>query len=90
MVRMMGSENFIGPVNLGNPEEFTILDFAKKIISLTGSRSKITHKPLPADDPVQRRPDITLAKQKLGWSPKVSVDEGLRKTIEYFRKELAL
>jgi UDP-glucuronate decarboxylase len=88
MVRMMGSENFIGPVNLGNPEEFTILDFAKKIISLTGSKSKITHKPLPADDPVQRRPDITLAKQKLGWSPKVSVDEGLRKTIEYFRKEL--
>jgi UDP-glucuronate decarboxylase len=88
MVRMMGSENFIGPVNLGNPEEFTILDFAKKIISLTGSKSKITHKPLPADDPVQRRPDITLAKQKLGWSPNVSVDEGLRKTIEYFRKEL--
>jgi UDP-glucuronate decarboxylase len=88
MVRMMGSENFIGPVNLGNPEEFTILDFAKKIISMTGSKSTITHKPLPADDPVQRRPDITLAKQKLGWSPKVSVDEGLRKTIEYFRKEL--
>jgi len=90
MVRMMGSENFIGPVNLGNPEEFTILDFAKKIISMTGSKSKITHKPLPTDDPVQRRPDIALAKQKLGWSPKVSVDEGLKKTIEYFRKELAL
>jgi UDP-glucuronate decarboxylase len=86
---MMGSENFVGPVNLGNPEEFTILDFAKKIISMTGSQSKITHKPLPADDPVQRRPDITLAKQRLGWSPKVSVDEGLKKTIEYFRKELA-
>jgi UDP-glucuronate decarboxylase len=90
MVRMMGSEDFIGPVNLGNPEEFTILNFAKKIISMTGSKSKITHKPLPTDDPAQRRPDITLAKQKLGWIPKVSVDEGLRKTIEYFRKELAL
>ena len=89
MACMMASENFIGPVNLGNPEEYTILDLAKMIISLTGSKSKIAHKPLPADDPVQRRPDITLAKQKLGWSPKVGVDEGLRKTIEYFRKELA-
>jgi UDP-glucuronate decarboxylase len=89
MARMMGSDDFIGPVNLGNPEEYTILALAKKIISLTGAKSKITHKPLPADDPLQRRPDISLAKQKLNWSPKISVDEGLRKTIEYFRKEIA-
>ena len=66
MVRMMGSENFTGPVNLGNPEEFTILDLAKKIIAMTGSRSKIVFKPLPSDDPTQRQPDIALAKQKLG------------------------
>lgn len=88
MVRMMNSEKFTGPVNIGNPEEYTILDLAKKIISMTGSRSKIIHRPLPADDPVQRRPDISLAGQVLGWSPKVSMDDGLRMTIEYFRKEL--
>jgi UDP-glucuronate decarboxylase len=88
MVRMMESENFIGPVNIGNPEEYTILDFARKIIAMTGSKSKIAHKPLPSDDPTQRRPDITLANQKLGWQPNVSVDEGLKRTIEYFRKEL--
>jgi UDP-glucuronate decarboxylase len=88
MVRMMESENFIGPVNIGNPEEYTILDFARKIIAMTGSKSKITQKPLPSDDPTQRKPDITLANQKLGWQPKVSVDEGLKRTIEYFRKEL--
>ncbi len=89
MVRMMGSENFTGPVNLGNPEEFTILALAKKIIAMTGSRSKITFKPLPSDDPTQRQPDIGLAKQKLDWQPKVSVDEGFKTTIDYFRKELA-
>ncbi len=89
MVRMMGSENFTGPVNLGNPEEFTILALAKKIIAMTGSRSKIAFKPLPSDDPTQRQPDIGLAKRKLGWQPKVTVDEGFRTTIEYFRKELA-
>ena len=89
MVRMMGSENFTGPVNLGNPEEFTILALAKKIIAMTGSRSKIVFKPLPSDDPTQRQPDIGLAKQKLGWEPKVSVDEGFKTTIDYFRKELA-
>ncbi len=89
MVRMMESENFIGPVNIGNPEEYTILDLARKIIAMTGSKSKITRKPLPSDDPTQRKPDITLANQKLGWQPKVSVDEGLKRTIEYFRKELA-
>ncbi|OGW38838.1 MAG: NAD-dependent dehydratase [Nitrospirae bacterium GWD2_57_9] len=89
MISMMDSEDFIGPVNLGNPQEFTILDLAKKIIAMTGSRSKIVHKPLPSDDPTQRRPDITLAGVKLGWKPKVTVDDGFRNTIEYFTKELA-
>ncbi len=89
MVRMMDCENFIGPVNLGNPEEYTILDFAKKIIAMTGSGSKIVHKPLPSDDPTQRQPDISLAGSKLNWKPKVSVDDGLKRTIEYFRKELS-
>jgi UDP-glucuronate decarboxylase len=88
MLRMMTTEDFIGPVNLGNPEEYTILDFAKKIIAMTGSKSKIVHKPLPSDDPTQRQPDITLADAKLGWKPKVTVDDGLKRTIEYFRKEL--
>ncbi len=90
MVRMMDSENFTGPVNLGNPEEYTILEFAQKIIAMTGSKSKIAYKPLPSDDPQQRQPDITLAGQKLGWKPVVSVTDGLTKTIEYFRKELAV
>jgi UDP-glucuronate decarboxylase len=88
MVRMMISENFIGPVNLGNPEEYTIEELAEKIIVMTGSRSKIVHRPLPSDDPTQRQPDIGLAQQRLGWQPRVSVDEGLRKTIEYFRNEV--
>lgn len=87
-VRMMENENFIGPVNLGNPEEYTILELAKKIISMTGSKSRIAYGPLPSDDPAQRRPDITLARQRLGWQPKVGVDEGLKRTIEYFKKEL--
>lgn len=86
MVRMMGTEDFIGPVNIGNPVEFTMLELAEKIIILTGSKSKIIHLPLPADDPKQRRPDITLAKEKLnGWVPKVRLAEGLKETIEYFR-----
>ncbi len=89
MVRMMDSENFMGPVNLGNPEEYTILDFAKKIVTMTGSRSKIIHQPLPSDDPTQRQPDIALAGTKLGWKPKVSVDDGLKMTIEFFKKELS-
>jgi UDP-glucuronate decarboxylase len=88
MVRMMNSEDFTGPVNIGNPEEYTILDFAKKIIAMTGSRSQIVYRPLPSDDPTQRQPDITLAGERLGWKPRVSVDDGLRKTIEYFTKEL--
>ena len=89
LVRMMENDGFIGPVNLGNPREFTILELAKKIIAMTGSRSKIVLKPLPSDDPTQRQPDIALAKQKLGWQPKVDVDNGFNVTIDYFRKELA-
>jgi len=89
MVRMMECEDFIGPVNIGNPEEYTILDLAKKIIAMTGSRSQITFKPLPSDDPTQRMPDISLAGSRLGWKPNVTVDEGLKKTIEYFKEELA-
>lgn len=89
MGRMMDAENFTGPVNLGNPEEYTILELAQKIIGMTGSRSKISYKPLPSDDPTQRQPDITLAGQKLGWKPDVSVTNGLQKTIEYFKKELS-
>lgn len=85
MIRMMNTENFSGPVNIGNPNEFTMLELAKEIIDLTGSSSKITYSPLPADDPLQRQPDITLAKEKLNnWEPKVQLREGLSKTIEYF------
>ena len=90
LIRMMECEQFTGPVNLGNPDEYTILDFAKKIVAMTSSRSKIVHKPLPSDDPTQRQPDIALAGEKLGWKPKVSVDEGLKRTIEFFRKELSV
>jgi UDP-glucuronate decarboxylase len=89
MVRMMQAEDLTGPVNMGNPEEYTILELAKKIIALTGSRSKIVQRPLPSDDPTQRQPDITLAKQRLGWQPAVPVDEGLKRTIDHFQKELA-
>ncbi len=89
MIRMMGCENFTGPVNLGNPEEYTILDLARKIIAMTGSRSKIIHRELPSDDPTQRRPDITLAASRLEWKPMISVEEGLRRTIEHFKAELS-
>ncbi|WP_430973549.1 UDP-glucuronic acid decarboxylase family protein [Sunxiuqinia rutila] len=82
---MQTPPDFIGPVNIGNPNEFTMLELAEKIISLTGSRSRITHLPLPEDDPIQRQPDIALAKEKLGgWQPKVELEEGLQKTIAYF------
>ena len=86
MIKMMENPSFIGPVNLGNPSERTILDFAKLIIELTNSKSKIVYKPLPSDDPTQRKPDITLAKEKLGWEPKVDIEEGLMNTIEYFKE----
>jgi UDP-glucuronate decarboxylase len=89
LVRMMDCPGFTGPVNLGNPTETTILEFARKIIALTGSSSKVVFKPLPADDPKQRQPDITLAKEKLDWEPKVQVDDGLMQTIEYFSSVLA-
>lgn len=86
MVRMMNSEDdFIGPINLGNPHEFSILELAEKIISLTGSKSKLIFKPLPHDDPRQRQPDITLAKEKLGWQPAIELEEGLCQMIEYFK-----
>jgi nucleoside-diphosphate-sugar epimerase len=73
------------PVNIGNPHEMTMLQFAQEIIQVTGSRSRITHKPLPQDDPKQRKPDITRARTLLHWEPKVPLKEGLKKTIEYFR-----
>ncbi|ACH39298.1 UDP-glucuronate decarboxylase [Citrifermentans bemidjiense Bem] len=88
LIRMMECPGFIGPVNLGNPTETTIVEFAKKIIALTGSSSRIVYRPLPADDPKQRQPDISLAKQMLGWEPKVHVDEGLKQTIDYFSSRL--
>jgi UDP-glucuronate decarboxylase len=81
---MNSPDGFTGPVNLGNPKEFTILELAEKILELTGSASELVFKPLPADDPRQRRPDITLASQKLGWKPRIELDEGLQKTIAYF------
>jgi UDP-glucuronate decarboxylase len=85
MAGMMGSEaSFVGPVNLGNPNEFTIKELAEVIVDLTGSRSKFVYKPLPADDPKQRQPDIGLAKERLGWEPRVQLREGLRSTIAYF------
>ncbi len=90
MLRMMDSPaNFIGPVNIGNPGEFTMLELAEMVLRMTGSRSKISFQPLPSDDPKQRRPDISLAKQALDWEPKVSLEEGLVKTIAYFRHLLA-
>ncbi|HDH96418.1 MAG TPA: SDR family oxidoreductase [Proteobacteria bacterium] len=81
--------NYTGPVNLGNPQEMTILDFAKRIVEITGSNSGIAFKPLPVDDPHVRQPDITLAKKLLGWEPKVSLTDGLKKTIEFFKDQLA-
>ena len=86
MTRLMNSrEEFTGPVNIGNPNEFTMLELAEKVIRLTGSKSKIIYMPLPADDPTQRQPDISLAKKELGWEPRVMLDEGLVKTIDYFK-----
>ncbi len=89
MVRMMECPGFIGPVNLGNPSETSILEFARRIVDLTDSRSQIVFKPLPSDDPRQRQPDITLAGEKLGWKPQVPVETGLKKTIDYFDALLA-
>jgi UDP-glucuronate decarboxylase len=87
MTRMMATDDsFTGPVNIGNPNEFTMLELAALIIELIGSKSKIVYRPLPCDDPKQRKPDIQLAKEKLNWEPQVKLREGLIKTIAYFEK----
>jgi UDP-glucuronate decarboxylase len=88
-LKMMDQNHFIGPVNLGNPDEFTILELAERVIELTNSRSKIQFLPLPQDDPTQRRPDISLAKEKLNWEPSIKLEEGLKKTIQYFDEVLS-
>ncbi len=89
LIRMMNApDDFVGPVNLGNPSEFSMLELAEKIVGLTGSRSQIVFKPLPQDDPLQRRPDIVLAKKRLDWEPRIKLEEGLEKTIAYFKNVL--
>ncbi|GAB1418191.1 SDR family oxidoreductase [Bacteroidales bacterium] len=89
MIRMMATNDDItGPVNIGNPGEFTMLELAEKVIRMTGTTSKIIHQPLPTDDPLQRRPDISLAKQLLDWEPKIMLDEGLKRTIDFFKTEV--
>ena len=86
MIKMMATgDDFIGPVNIGNPNEFTMLELAEKVIKLTGSNSKIVFEPLPSDDPMQRQPNISLAKEKLNWEPKIELEEGLTKTIAFFK-----
>jgi UDP-glucuronate decarboxylase len=88
-VKLMESDsNLLGPVNMGNPNEFTMLELAEKVLKLTGSKSGLIFKPLPSDDPKQRRPDISIAKRELGWSPQVELEEGLSKTIAYFKSIL--
>lgn len=90
MLRLMETESgFTGPVNIGNPGEFTMLELAEEVLRLTGSKSKIVFQPLPRDDPRQRQPDISLAKEKLNWEPKVSLRDGLERTIDYFQRTLA-
>jgi UDP-glucuronate decarboxylase len=86
---MQSPADFTGPVNLGNPVEFTMIDLARKVIAQCGSRSELSFKPLPEDDPRQRQPDISLAVEKLNWAPRIALDEGLQKTIEYFRSSTA-
>ncbi|MDR1865554.1 MAG: SDR family oxidoreductase [Bacteroidales bacterium] len=89
MIRLMATgDDFTGPVNVGNPGEFTIRQLAETVIRLTGSTSKLTYLPLPQDDPVQRQPDITLAKEKMNWTPVVPLEEGLQKTIAYFKNKI--
>jgi len=86
---MNSAPGITGPVNLGNPGEFTMMELAKKVLESTGSASSVEHLPLPADDPVRRRPDITLARDLLGWQPAVALDEGLEQTVAYFRELVA-
>lgn len=88
MIKMMNNEELTGPVNLGNPSEFTVFELATKIREIIGSSSKIIHKPLPQDDPVQRQPDITIAKKSLGWNPSIPLEKGLVKSIEYFSSKI--
>ena len=88
IMRTMECDGFYGPVNLGNPNEMTIVDLARKIIELTGSSSQVVFRPLPKDDPTRRRPDISLAKRKLDWEPTVALDEGLQRTIADFDARL--
>jgi UDP-glucuronate decarboxylase len=88
LVRLMNSEKkALGPINLGNPQEFTIKELANRVIKLTNSKSRIAYKPLPQDDPYRRKPDISLAKKILKWQPKIELEQGLKKTIEYFKKK---
>jgi UDP-glucuronate decarboxylase len=90
LVRLMSSpDDLAGPVNIGNPTEVTIGELANRIVAMTASRSQVVYRPLPADDPLQRCPDIALAKSTLGWEPKVPLAEGLAKTIDYFREQKA-
>ena len=86
MIRMMNCEGLIGPVNIGNPGEFTMLELAKKIIEMTDSKSRLVYEPLPSDDPTQRQPVIDLAKTKLGWRPVIDLEQGLERTIDYFKR----
>jgi len=86
MTQMMSIDNFTGPVNLGNPQEYSMIELANKILDMTDSKSKIVKKPLPQDDPKQRKPDISLAEKRLFWEPTISLNEGLEKTIDYFKK----
>jgi UDP-glucuronate decarboxylase len=89
MVRLMNSrDGFTGPVNIGNPEEFTMLELAEKVIALTGSKSKIVFRPLPSDDPIKRQPMIDLARKELDWAPTIPLEEGLIKTISYFESQI--
>ncbi len=89
MIKMMGTDDeFTGPINIGNPDEFTIMELAEKVIAMTGTKSKIIYEPLPSDDPMQRCPDISLAKKKLDWEPKIKLETGLKKTIAYFEELL--
>ena len=86
MVKLMASPKYVGPINLGNSDEFTILELANLVLEMTDSASQIIYEPLPQDDPMQRKPDLTKAKQVLGWSPKVKLQDGIAKTIDYFKQ----
>jgi UDP-glucuronate decarboxylase len=89
MIKVMETDDsFIGPINIGNPDEFSIIDLAKKVTRLTGSKSRIVKRDLPMDDPRQRTPDISLAKNLLNWEPKIQLDDGLERTIDYFRNKV--